>query len=483
MEETVTAKAGPPCPTPTAHRRLEEAHRFWHQCLDEYQDPSGFRTNLNACIQALRNVTWVLQKEKDLIPNFNSWYPEWQAQLKSDPIMRWLLKSRNRIVKEGDLETESRTIARVIISYADAAAEVEEGLGLPRQRDDDLQSAITSAASNHGDAATAETEEVSAPARYSLPQILGMISKLPIPVRVLRQSSLTVERRWVDKALPDREVLDSLAYAFGVLEQLIGDAHDRAGRKHGVAVRHSEGIVLDSRQPRQGRLPCMVTSRKVRTLVISLNDLRPETGGKSWHVEYDEGVAAEALKKYGDVSKPPISPESPVDLLPYFIEVGKQILRRDKEHGWFIHYFLDGRQVHAEVLMARHNADKRDLAQRVAELVAINGFDGVIVTGEAWVAPRLNDAEGAPIPAGQHPDREEILLIHAEDAAGRRRAVYIPFERRRGRKTTVGEPLDDSGSFEFLNPVRAVWRGGLIRCRRGPQDHLLGIEHSPTYLR
>ncbi len=29
------------CPTPTAHKWLEEAHRVWHECLDQYQDPEG----------------------------------------------------------------------------------------------------------------------------------------------------------------------------------------------------------------------------------------------------------------------------------------------------------------------------------------------------------------------------------------------------------------------------------------------------------
>jgi hypothetical protein len=82
--------AGRPCPIPKTHARLQEAHRLWHQALDLYADSEGFRANLNACIQALRNVTFVLQKEHSSIPNFETWYAGWRERMKSDSIMRWL---------------------------------------------------------------------------------------------------------------------------------------------------------------------------------------------------------------------------------------------------------------------------------------------------------------------------------------------------------------------------------------------------------
>jgi hypothetical protein len=52
---------GSECPIPNAHRRLEEAHRLWHRAAESYDDPDEFRTNLNALLQALRSVTFVLQ--------------------------------------------------------------------------------------------------------------------------------------------------------------------------------------------------------------------------------------------------------------------------------------------------------------------------------------------------------------------------------------------------------------------------------------
>ena len=40
-----------------------EAHYFMEQMMNEYHDPIFFRFNLNAFLQALRSVTYVLQKE------------------------------------------------------------------------------------------------------------------------------------------------------------------------------------------------------------------------------------------------------------------------------------------------------------------------------------------------------------------------------------------------------------------------------------
>lgn len=456
------------CPTPSAHKRLEEAHRFWHRCLAGYQDPEEFRVNLNACIQALRNVTFVLQKEKRLISGFEDWYPDWQARMRADPIMQWVLKSRNRIVKEGDLETRSYAIARLVATYHDAAAEVAAGLGRPGKKNQPVAGPAaradgeTSAADRSPDANGPEIKKISAPPRYGLDTIIRMIFKSDVPTRIIRQSTLNLERRWVDQALPDHELLDAMAHAFGELRQLLADAHDRCGMEHGIVVGHDDAAVVDTRDLNEGRYPCMVTSRLVRTLSISMEDFSPATGGRAWNVSFDQATAEESRRNYGEAPPPPNDPASPVDWVPQFIEIGTQILLKDKtEHGWFVHYFIGGDRVHSEVLMARHSADKRDLAQRTAELVAMNGFDGVIVTGEAWHAPLALDEDGVAIPPSERPDREEVLIIHAEDATGRVRSVHVPIHRRRGRRTTVGDvvegSVEEARSYNFLAPTRAVW--------------------------
>src|SRR5260370_41885928 len=100
-------------PVEPAYARLREAKHFWRQALASYDDSESFRINVNACIQALRNVTWLMQSGKDQIPGFDGWYARWQTEMEGDSTLKWLVKARNRIVKHADLKTESK--ARVFV--------------------------------------------------------------------------------------------------------------------------------------------------------------------------------------------------------------------------------------------------------------------------------------------------------------------------------------------------------------------------------
>jgi hypothetical protein len=102
------------CPIPKTHRRLVEAHLLWHQTLDNYHNVESFRANLNATIQALRNITFVLQSEKNIIPQFDTWYSQWQSRLKADPTSKWLIDARNTVVKQGELESHSTAEVRLV---------------------------------------------------------------------------------------------------------------------------------------------------------------------------------------------------------------------------------------------------------------------------------------------------------------------------------------------------------------------------------
>ena len=175
------------CPIPKTHSRLQEAHRLWHQALDLYAEPEGFRINLNACIQALRNVTFVLQKEHGGVPNFEHWYANWQVQMKQDAIMRWLVDARNTIVKEGDLETRSHSRVSVIDYYFPTPVFVSE---MPPLLTTDMIAARLAASRN-------------------------------VPEALKGKAFIQVERCWVVNTLPDTELLETLAHAYGVLSNVV----------------------------------------------------------------------------------------------------------------------------------------------------------------------------------------------------------------------------------------------------------------------
>lgn len=102
------------CPLPQTHRRLAEAHLLWHQTLERYHDSDAFRANLNATIEAMRNITFVLQNEKGVIPNFDVWYGKWQTRLSEDAAAKWLRDARTKVVHQGELESQSAAEIRLV---------------------------------------------------------------------------------------------------------------------------------------------------------------------------------------------------------------------------------------------------------------------------------------------------------------------------------------------------------------------------------
>ena len=75
------------CILNNVEKRWFDSWNLWISCAKNYYDPESFRLNLNNCIQTLRTITWILQKNKSDIPGFNEWYGKWQAQMRSNQIL------------------------------------------------------------------------------------------------------------------------------------------------------------------------------------------------------------------------------------------------------------------------------------------------------------------------------------------------------------------------------------------------------------
>ena len=61
------------CPLAPVDRRLDDAHRLWHQAEQSYFDPEEFRLAAQNTIQTLRTVTFILQSNKRMVPDFDAW--------------------------------------------------------------------------------------------------------------------------------------------------------------------------------------------------------------------------------------------------------------------------------------------------------------------------------------------------------------------------------------------------------------------------
>ncbi|MGA3309467.1 MAG: hypothetical protein ABSD08_12755 [Xanthobacteraceae bacterium] len=96
---------------------MKQVNVHWHEALSVYFEPEGFRIAMQNCITTARSVTFVLQHHKSVIPRFDEWYAPWQSRFAGNPIMRWAVQARNKIEKQGDLETLSQMRAELIAAY------------------------------------------------------------------------------------------------------------------------------------------------------------------------------------------------------------------------------------------------------------------------------------------------------------------------------------------------------------------------------
>ena len=110
----VQSKIDNHCPIPKTHHRLIDGPCALASNSGKYHQPELFQANLNSTIQALRNITFILQSEKNAFPDFENWYNPWQEGLKENLILKWLKGARNTIVKQGDLEISSTAIIKLV---------------------------------------------------------------------------------------------------------------------------------------------------------------------------------------------------------------------------------------------------------------------------------------------------------------------------------------------------------------------------------
>ncbi len=167
-------------------KRLSDLQKLLEQCNSTYMEPELFRLNVNSFLQTARTVTFLIQKEKSSIPDFDRWHLENIAKPWSeDEVMRWAKNSRNKIEKEGDLELNSFARATLILGHLPETDQVLEFPG---------QSLL-----------------------FRGTEALVKSAKQILPPDVADSSLIRMERRWVAEALPDHELLYALTVIYSRL--------------------------------------------------------------------------------------------------------------------------------------------------------------------------------------------------------------------------------------------------------------------------
>ncbi|MGW0912849.1 hypothetical protein ACWD1Z_14045 [Streptomyces sp. NPDC002784] len=407
-----------PCPVPDAHRRLMDCHAQWHLLHESYYDPDEFRLNLNSLVPNLRNVTWLLQKQKAVIPDFGTWYPQFQQSAGSSEIMKWVVKSRNRITKESDLELLSS--CRVIWIR------------------DWLQRAEGTA---------------SFPPRKTTPEILMTLHRNGVPP----VGTVTLKRRWVDKALPDWELLAATSEAYSRLERLLWTAHEAFGIERCDLPDRSLECVTSKLTDSSMRLPCMHVAQSDLQTHVSMSGGFIEEETEPFELDPEKLEVAAA--RYGELAYPE---SGAIENVPGFMAMARTVMERDGFHGTFALLYRGQQQVAVQALEFHDQQQKILTFERLADLVESTRADGIVIIGESWIANQTakeKELNTVFFPARDRLDRMECLTVYAVTRDGRHAELVSMVERGENGETRCAEPMDVSfeAGMNTMVPIKLRW--------------------------
>jgi hypothetical protein len=405
------------CPVQSAHRRLRDVHQYWHDTAESYMDPDGFRRSLNSAIQELRNVSFLVQKEKDSLPGFDTWYTEWQNEARQDPVMRWIVESRNRIVKQGDLDLLSSMTARY---HVDWVASGEISIDFPPRT----------------------------PLLLAAHQILEQMGFPPF-------GFVTIRRRWTDYALAGRELLDALNGPYSRCAELLDRAHGAVGADACPLTLATSDCPNDTSLPE-----CMANADRHYEVSIDaasgqVNSLRHVI------VHWDEATLAMASERYGsgDQYASMIRGVDAIGAIDGFLHMGRQILAVEDDVIIMVAFFDEAHVIHME--SAAPPADhfgKVLLADQIATTALNKGAHGVLVSADSWFAP-LTHSDVDIVPLAQRSDRREALWVVAATKDGKLAAKWLPYTRHEDGTATFEDVVVDSSPRgpQYLEALRRAW--------------------------
>lgn len=401
------------CPLLGVHNRLSEVHKFWHDMLSGYQNPENFRISLNAAIQAIRNVTFLLQSNKSTIPDFDEWYEKYRDAMKSDDILKWLHQARNIIVKQEDLELHS--IANARVRAWDDVSRLEF----------QISPFIT-------------TEQIA--------KDLVRLHAVKAPEPIADHAILNVERRWVVNDLPKHELLDVISHGYKFFENLISDAH----RKAKVDLDNCNTIYSPKHE--NPLMPCMSVTRDDRSanIKISTQELFPK-------VEFDNinrelPLYKESVRRYQKIDPPlPKRIDDLFEFVRIINERAKQMLVMDKGHQTiFILCSPDGSYSPLEV-RADSKSEQFILIRSVADQVKRAGASGIVAISEVWLIPE-SERVGYQLP-GEHPKRKEALQV---SAVNKTKSIILNtfFSRDKDGNILLSETHEmEPRTFKLMEPI------------------------------
>lgn len=397
-------------------KRLEDLGQLLSQAESSYFDPNLFRLNINNAIQTARTVTFLIQKEKESIPEFESWYKKHVIDATAnDKIMSWLKDARNTIEKEGDLDVHSFWQVSHLFSYTD------DGEKLITEDKKSLFSNIGS---------------------------LKKIAKSRVPPGIFEDSALVIDRCWIANTLPGLELIDAVTYGYRKLSKIVDLLDSHLGIPHQPLVEDENFLYIS--QTRRAYLKLSDSSiYKLRAAQNPIN-----RGG----VTPDE---VKSLIKESDVAfyEEGASMAARVESL---ADIAKKLMSRDGGHITVCFLFgskkTDFKIIHPDF---QDKVDKLIFFHEIAYMIGLSSITSMFFVAEAWLRDptrfglaRMSDLKIIG----------EALEITGISKSGDTSSLQFKIERE-GELIKL-EKFNEMSVHEinYLAPLRRAWNlNGMVR--------------------
>lgn len=399
-------------------RRLKDLARLLTNCGETYFDPELFRLNTNQFLQTSRTVTFIIQKNKNQIPQFDAWYgTHVHAAWANDPVMTWAKDSRNVIEKEGDLDLHSSVRLTLLFSYLS-----HQDLFVPSTR----------------------TELVAGNAKR-----LIRLARKRLSTGVADAAVLRIERRWVANSLPDRELVYALTYVYSRLYEVCASLAALTGSSLDRDV--PLPVDLDPVSSDVGRVRYMKLAQPGIGRVIERRIKQdPTTQIPATVLALRDEFRAEAR------------PSNVKDVVKHLAKIAKATFEHYGNHVPMLFLFNERwEQIDFLSTTFADQADKFIFWRSVADRAGYLRAFGVVWVSESWI----RDAKEADTVATRNlPILGERLTVLGSDIANNRYEVTWDIRRTDGLKGPRVElvPVEVSSDSErevfFLVPILTAMR-------------------------
>jgi hypothetical protein len=402
--------------------------------MEHYLDPNKFRRWLNSAFQDSRGVSFLIQKRKATWPDYDDWYGAWQDWAKGNAVLRWGVDSRNRVVKEQDLNTFSQ--ARITL------------FGGRLQKADDA---------------------FTVPPHMPVQAIIHTFVQVAREFPTRRKGTIRVQRRWIDDNLPAYEIVAALRELFRGVADLVSRAH-KASQVQVCDLQPFARVCVTSAID-----PFLSCLRPGNPLPDGLFDTATGEIMSYEYVAIDRPDAPDdletvGLKHYGE---PPQVSRDPIENALARMTLSRQFLEADGFSGSIL--LLTRGDEGRIVPLPIENDRPREL--KVAAAIECMGawpFDGAVFSSEMWLSVVGGDAQerliGLPrvrlLPSSTNlfdddpvGGRDEALVVVGLSSDGRSRCLSLPSGRVVGGYKYGKLDDDDSGAGipAFLRPIWAKW--------------------------